>query len=196
MNDINSLGDKLSRPPVTQLSLLQGDITRQTVDALVNAANPTLSGGGGVDAAIHRAGGSKILMECQQILNERGPLEPGQAVSTTGGKLKARRVIHTVGPVWQGGQQGEPELLASCYQKSLWTAYSEGLSSLAFPCISAGAYGYPAKLAAEVAVRNVRTFVREHPGLDEVRFVVFGDRHYQLYQQVLQDQGENALPCE
>ncbi|MBI4235757.1 MAG: O-acetyl-ADP-ribose deacetylase [Chloroflexi bacterium] len=160
------------------LSLVRGDITCQAVDAIVNAANPSLRGGGGVDGAIHRAGGPAILAECLRIVAERGPLPPGQAVLTTAGKLPARRVIHTVGPVWRGGQAGEAEALARAYRESLALAAREGMQSIAFPSLSTGAYGYPVPAAAEVALGTV---LATRAPLREVRFVLYDDETYQVY---------------
>jgi O-acetyl-ADP-ribose deacetylase (regulator of RNase III) len=157
-----------------KLSLIQGDITEQTTDAIVNAANSSLMGGGGVDGAIHRAGGPKILEECKIIVARQGRLLTGKAVITRGGNLKARFVIHTVGPVWQGGTQGESELLASAYRESLKLAAEHSLISISFPSISTGAYGYPLAEAATVAVQTIATFLKEQPGsIREVVFVLF-----------------------
>lgn len=166
----------------TRLSVTQGDITRQTTDAIVNAANSSLMGGGGVDGAIHRAGGPAILEECRDIVARQGRLPTGQAVITTGGNLKARYVIHTVGPVWHGGGRNEVDLLASAYRESLKLASEKGLSCLAFPSISTGAYGYPVAEAARVAVKAVASFLREGPtALKEVVFVLFDSRTYEAY---------------
>src|SRR5687767_9414748 len=137
------------------IKVVVGDITAQRVDAIVNAANSTLLGGGGVDGAIHRAGGPAILEECRAIRAARGPLPEGQAVITTGGRLPCRFVIHTVGPVWQGGGAGEPELLASCYRASLRLAQERRLVSVAFPSISTGAFGYPVDSAALLALSTI-----------------------------------------
>ncbi len=169
----------------TKLSLLQGDITRQSSDAIVNAANSGLMGGGGVDGAIHRAGGPAILEECKQIVSRQGRLPTGEAVITTGGNLKARHVIHTVGPVWHGGQSGEPELLASAYRQSLRVAVANGLKSVSFPSLSTGAYGYPVRLAAAVALETVIDFLHQQESLEEVVFVLFDDATYQKYGQAL-----------
>ena len=169
----------------TKLSLLQGDITRQSTDAIVNAANSGLMGGGGVDGAIHRTGGPAILEECKQIVSRQGRLPTGEAVITTGGNLKARHVIHTVGPVWHGGQSGEPELLASAYRQSLRVAVANGLKSVSFPSLSTGAYGYPVRLAAAVALETVIDFLHQQESLEEVVFVLFDDATYQKYGQAL-----------
>ena len=155
------------------IELVQGDITRQEVDAIVNAANSSLLGGGGVDGAIHRAGGPAILEECRQIRATSGPLPPGKAVATTAGRLGARYVIHTVGPIWSGGHQGEAETLGSCYRAALGIADEFGLSSVAFPAISTGAYGYPVDEAARVAVGAVTAGVESASSIRDIRFVLF-----------------------
>jgi O-acetyl-ADP-ribose deacetylase len=144
------------------LSLTQGDLTVQDVDAIVNAANSGLMGGGGVDGAIHRAGGPAILEECKAIVGKMGRLPTGQAVMTTAGKMRARHVIHTVGPIWQGGTHNEADLLSSAYRESLKLAAAHHLTSVAFPSISTGVYGYPVELAAPVALGAVKEFL-EHP---------------------------------
>jgi O-acetyl-ADP-ribose deacetylase (regulator of RNase III) len=157
-----------------KLSIIQGDITRQATDAIVNAANSSLMGGGGVDSAIHRAGGPAILEECKQIVARQGRLPTGKAVITTGGNLQAKFVIHTVGPIWHGGNKGEPELLASAYRESLKLAAEKGLSSISFPSISTGAYGYPIDKAAEVAIKTVTDILTEQDtSIKEVVFVLF-----------------------
>ena len=169
-----------------RLILTQGDITEQSTDAIVNAANSSLMGGGGVDGAIHRAGGPAILEECKQIVARQGRLPTGKAVVTTGGNLKARYVIHTVGPVWQGGNQGEPELLASAYAESLKVAEAKRLASISFPSISTGAYGYPLDEAAEVALSAVISFLRQKPSsLKEVAFILYGRSPLEVYERVL-----------
>jgi O-acetyl-ADP-ribose deacetylase (regulator of RNase III) len=173
----------------TLLRLVQGDITTQEVDGIVNAANNSLLGGGGVDGAIHRAGGPDILLECRRIRQSRYPdgLPTGQAVSTTGGRLPARRVIHTVGPVWHGGGAGEAELLADCYRNSLRVAVEDGVRTLAFPSISTGIYGYPVALAAGVALPEIKTFIEQHPdALAEVRMVLFSTYDLTAYTTVLE----------
>jgi O-acetyl-ADP-ribose deacetylase (regulator of RNase III) len=170
------------------LELRTGDITRDTSDAIVNAANSSLLGGGGVDGAIHRAGGPAILAECREIRARRGSLPTGQAVITTAGRLEARRVIHTVGPVWRGGTAGEAALLASCYRESLALAREHRLRTVAFPSISTGAFGYPLSLAAPVALQSVIDEVTGHPGaLDRIRFVLFDDLTYAAYAEALAD---------
>lgn len=170
-----------------RLRLVQGDITREQVDAIVNAANPSLMGGGGVDGAIHRAGGPAILRECKQVVRERGRLPPGQAVITTGGRLPARFVIHTVGPIWHGGRSGEAETLASAHRQSLALAREKGLKTVAFPAISTGAYGYPVELAARVAVGEVLSFLTAGTGLEEVRFVLFDRPTYEAFAAALEE---------
>lgn len=166
-----------------KIELVQDDITRQTTDAIVNAANTTLLGGGGVDGAIHRAGGPDILAACRKL----GGCATGDAKLTPGGRLPARFVIHTVGPVYRDGRHGEPELLASAYHRSLEVAVGAELRSVAFPSISTGAYGYPIAEAAPIALRTVRRFDREHPGaLDLIRFVVFSAPDLAVYQETLE----------
>ena len=171
-----------------KLSIIQGDITKQETDTIVNAANPSLMGGGGVDGAIHRAGGPAILEECKQIISRQGRLPTGKAVITTGGNLKARYVIHTVGPIWQGGNKGEPELLASAYQESLKLAAENNLDSLSFPSISTGVYGYPVSEASEVAIGTVITFLRQNTfSLKEVVFVLFDPQTFGAYSSALKE---------
>lgn len=168
------------------LSVVQGDITRQATDAVVNAANSSLMGGGGVDGAIHRAGGPAILEECKKIVARQGRLPTGKAVITTGGNLKAKYVIHTVGPVWHGGNSGEPELLASAYRESLKLAAESKLTGVSFPSISTGAYGYPVAEAAKVAVSTVASFLKENvTTLKEVVFVLFDSMTFGVYAGVL-----------
>lgn len=171
-----------------KLRLVRGDITLQNTDAIVNAANSSLMGGGGVDGAIHRAGGPAILEECRQIVARQGRLATGRAVITNGGNLAAKHVIHTVGPVWHGGHQGEPELLAGAYRESLKLAVSERLASIAFPSISTGAYGYPVNRAAGVAINTVNDFLKGDPGtLREVLFVLFDGRAFAAFRRALAD---------
>jgi O-acetyl-ADP-ribose deacetylase (regulator of RNase III) len=163
--------------------LVRGDITAMETDAIVNAANSSLMGGGGVDGAIHRRGGPKILEECKRIRATEWPqgLPTGKAVITSGGNLKAKHVIHTVGPVWRGGNRGEPELLAQAYQNSLRLAMAEGLKSVAFPSISTGAYGYPVEDACHVALKAVKEFLEKEDNLDEVVFVLFSESALEVY---------------
>ena len=166
----------------TRVSMIQGDITKQATDVIVNAANSSLMGGGGVDGAIHRAGGPAILEECKQVVARQGRLPTGQAVITTGGNLKARYVIHTVGPVWHGGSGNEAELLRNAYYECLKLAAENGLASISFPSISTGAYGYPVDEAAETAVSTIVSFLKEQAtSLKEVVFVLFDSRTYQSY---------------
>ena len=165
----------------SRLTLVQGDITLQDTDAIVNAANSALAGGGGVDGAIHRAGGPRIHEECQAIVDRQGDCPAGQAVVTGGGLLKARFVIHAVGPIWRGGRQGEEGLLRSAYLASLDHAVAVGAGSVSFPCIGTGAYGFPIEPAARIAWSAVSDFVREHGRPAEVRFVVFGRADFMAY---------------
>jgi len=165
------------------IELLRGDITQQATDAIVNAANSSLLGGGGVDGAIHRAGGPAILEECRAIRASRGPLPPGQAAVTTGGRLPAKHVIHTVGPVWQGGKQGEAETLASCYSEALRAAEQLGLRTVAFPSISTGAFGYPPEKAAPVALEAVARALAASRNLKAVSFVLFDQATLDAYAQ-------------
>ncbi len=182
----------------TTISLIKGDITRQNTEAIVNAANSSLMGGGGVDGAIHRAGGPEIVKECKKIVDLQGRLPAGKAVITTGGKLKARHVIHTVGPVWRGGDRNEAELLASAYEESLKIAIANGLKTVSFPSISTGAYGYPVYQAAEVALRTVLDFLKAQPAacLKKVVFVLFDPGTYQAYEEALQKLDPSATPTE
>ena len=170
-----------------RLSIIQGDITQQTTDALVNTANSSLMGGGGVDGAIHRAGGPAILEECKQIVSRQGRLPTGKAVITTAGNMKTKYVIHTVGPIWHGGSQGEAELLASAYRESLKLAAENNLSSMSFPSISTGAYGYPVGEASRVALKTVTSFLSETTSIKEVVFVLFDVRTLDAYASALQE---------
>ena len=163
------------------IELKQGDITRVTADAIVNAANSRLAGGGGVDGAIHRAGGPEIMAECRQI----GGCPTGTAVITTAGRLNARYVIHTVGPVYSDGTRGEPELLAAAYRSSLQLAESHDVASIAFPSISTGVYGYPIEKAAPVALETVMRHVKGSSALVLVMFVLFSEADYAVYAETL-----------
>ena len=165
------------------LELVEGDITQQDTEAIVNAANEQLRVGGGVDGAINRAGGPKIQEEARKI----GRCPTGQAVITTGGNLKARYVIHTVGPIYRDGRQGEPELLASAYRESLKIASARGIKSLAFPSLSTGVYGYPVPDAARVALTTVKDYLAQHPEIELVRFVLFGKPTFEGYAAALQE---------
>lgn len=164
------------------LSLIQGDITLQETDAIVNAANTGLAGGAGVDGAIHAAGGPSIMEECRKI----GGCPTGQAVITTGGNLKTRYIIHTVGPVYQGGGSGEAALLESAYFQSLKLASAKGLKSISFPAISTGVYAYPLNEAARIALTTAMDYLREYSNLELVRFVLFGQKMYDVFAEELQ----------
>lgn len=169
----------------TTLTLLKGDLTTIQADAIVNAANTSLLGGGGVDGAIHRVGGTAILEECIKIRNRQGGCKVGEAVITTGGKLPARYVIHTVGPVWNGGQSRERELLAGCYRNSLSLAVEHQVKTIAFPNISTGVYHFPRHEAALVAIAEVKKFIAANNSITEIMFVCFDDENYELYKQLL-----------
>jgi O-acetyl-ADP-ribose deacetylase len=166
-----------------KLLLVRGDITIQDADAIVNAANSSLLGGGGVDGAIHRAGGPAILEECRKIRAAQGSCSPGNAVITSGGKLKARWVVHTVGPVWRGGDGNEDVTLANAYKNSLSRAMEVEAKTIAFPSISTGAYGYPVEKAALVAMNAISEFLSANKdSFSEIRFVLFDDRTFQAYE--------------
>ncbi len=165
------------------LELAEGDITKEETEAIVNAANSGLRGGGGVDGAIHRAGGPAIMEECRKI----GGCPTGQAVITTGGRLKARYVIHAVGPIYRGGTHGEAELLASAYRNSLKIASEKGIRSISFPSLSTGAYGYPIKEASRIALSTIIQYLKEHPEIELVRFVLFGIPAYEAYENTLKE---------
>ena len=170
----------------TPLRLVQGDLTQSETEAIVNAANSSLMGGGGVDGAIHRAGGPKILKECRSIVARQGRCPTGKAVITTGGNLKARYVIHTVGPIWYGGNKNEKEFLANAYRNSLIIAGENQIQSVSFPSISTGAYRFPIEQAAQIALSTVRNFLMNHQ-MEEVRFVLFSDEDLRVYETVLEE---------
>ena len=166
-----------------RISLLQGDITTLAVDAIVNAANSSLLGGGGVDGAIHRAAGRGLLDECRTL----GGCSTGDAKITKGYRLLAKHVIHTVGPVWGGGTRGADDSLASCYRRSLEVAVENGVKTIAFPCISTGVYGFPQERAAKIAVREVREFLGKNQSIEKVVFVCFLGRDFQIYSELLKE---------
>lgn len=168
-----------------RIELIKGDITKLTVDAIVNAANSGLTDGAGVNGAIHRAGGAVISEECKKIIAKQGSCPTGESVITRGGNLPARYVIHTVGPVWYGGNNNETAKLASCYKSSLKLAVETRLSTLAFPNISTGIFGYPKKEAAEVAVKAVKEFLTTDTIINKVFFVCFDEENLTLYQNLL-----------
>ena len=176
-----------------KITIVKGDITEENVDAIVNAANSGLMGGGGVDGAIHLAGGRQILEECRAIIKKIGRLKTGEAVITSGGKLKARYVIHTVGPVWHGGGSNEKSLLSNSYRDSLRIASENGLKTIAFSCISTGVYGFPKELAAQIAYDTVKESLKEYTSIEEVRFVCFDDYNYKLYLNLLDNDAENGI---
>ncbi len=170
------------------LRLVHGDITQQDTDAIVNAANSSLLGGGGVDGAIHRAGGPRILQECRAIRAERGELPTGQAVITSGGRLAARHVIHTVGPLWRGGLHGEDQLLESAYYSSLQLAVENNIRTVAFPSISTGVYGFPVERASRIAVETVIQFIKASGKPEEVQLVVFSQHDFEVYAPLFRSQ--------
>lgn len=169
------------KTPAGKIEIARGDITKLEVDAIVNAANTTLLGGGGVDGAIHRAAGSELLAECRALLG----CEPGEAKITRGYRLPARFVIHTVGPIWRGGKHGEQETLANCYRNSLKLAVENGIKTIAFPAISCGAYGYPIPQAARIALKTTREFLVSQDAIDKVIFVLWDVEAYDTYRQFL-----------
>lgn len=179
----------------TVIEWAQGDITRADVDGIVNAANSSLLGGGGVDGAIHRAGGSEILEQCKKIRAKQGGCAVGEAVITTAGRLPAQYVIHTVGPVWNGGQNGEEAKLHSCYIQSLELADQYGLRSVAFPNISTGIYGFPKMLAAPIAFRAVKDYLRAHPqtSIKMVQFVCFDEENGEIYRKLFDQDAERII---
>ncbi len=170
----------------TKLSLIQGDITLQETEAIVNAANTSLLGGGGVDGAIHRAGGPKILEECKAIRAKQGGCPTGEAVITSGGNMKAKYVIHTVGPVWSGGNRNEEQLLRNAYYNSLNLAGEKGIKSVSFPSISTGVYRFPIDKASRIALNTVKEFLQKHSFV-EVRFVLFSERDLKVYEDAMKE---------
>ncbi|MDM1367140.1 O-acetyl-ADP-ribose deacetylase [Myroides marinus] len=170
-----------------RMRIIQGDITQIAVDVIVNAANSSLLGGGGVDGAIHRAGGEDILAECRMIRAKQGSCATGEAVITTAGRLPAKYVIHTVGPVWNGGSKNEEQLLESCYNNSLLLAVKHNCETIAFPNISTGIYGYPKELAAKVAIRTVESFLQTNKGIKEVVFVCYDFENFSIYKKELKE---------
>lgn len=172
-----------------KIQLVLGDITRIEVDGIVNAANASLGGGGGVDGAIHRAGGREIMDELDQIRARKGGCPTGRAVITGAGKLPAKNVIHAVGPIWSGGSRGEPEKLASAYINSLKLADENGLQTVSFPNISTGVYGYPKKEAALIAVDTVQGYADAGTGIKRVVFVCFDQESYRIYEEILKEKG-------
>src|SRR6266566_9962225 len=167
--------------PDSRIQIVHGDITKLDVDAIVNAANSTLLGGGGVDGAIQRAAGTELLAECWAL----GGCEPGKAKITRGYRLPARFVIHTVGPIWRGGKHGEPETLADCYRNSLQLAVENGIKTIAFPAISCGAYGYPIQEAAQIAVKTTREFLANEDKIEKVIFVFWSNDIHEAYRRIL-----------
>lgn len=170
---------------MNRIKLIQGDITKLDVDAVVNAANSTLLGGGGVDGAIHRAGGPQILEECKAIRDKQGGCNTGEAVVTSGGKLKAKFVIHTIGPVWKGGKSNEDQLLSNAYKNSLKLSIEKKCTTVAFPNISTGVYGFPKERAANIAVQTVKDFLASTDFLHEVIFCCFDEENFSIYSNIL-----------
>lgn len=168
-----------------RIEIIRGDITKLKVDAIVNAANSSLSDGAGVNGAIHRVGGSAIAMECEKIVARQGSCQTGDAVITSGGMLPARFVIHTVGPVWNGGNNNEAKKLADCYRNSLHLAIENNLSTIAFPNISTGIFGYPKKQAAKIAVDAVKDFLETNSSIQKIYFVCFDEENFQLYKSLI-----------
>ena len=170
---------------MNHIELVRGDITKLEVDAIVNAANSGLMGGGGVDGAIHQAAGPKLMEECLKIRERQDGCPPGEAVITSGGNLKAKFVVHAVGPTWQGGNEGEHELLGSAYRNSLVLADSNSVESIAFPNISTGIYGFPKAPAAEIAIRQVKEFLKGSTNIRTVIFCCFDEENFDIYDQLL-----------
>ncbi|PWG80462.1 O-acetyl-ADP-ribose deacetylase [Pararcticibacter amylolyticus] len=168
------------------IRVIKGDITKESVDAIVNAANSSLMGGSGVDGAIHRAGGKRILEECMEIISRQGKCQTGEAVITSGGNLPAKYVIHTVGPVWNGGNNQERQKLKNCYNNSLELALKHGIQSIAFPNISTGIYRFPKEEAAGIAFTTVKNFLEVTPSPVDVTFICYDDENFALYQKLHQ----------
>lgn len=168
---------------MSKINIIRGDITKQAVDAIVNAANTSLLGGGGVDGAIHRAAGPELLEECRTL----GGCDTGDAKITKGYNLPARYVIHTVGPVWHGGRQGEDELLARCYRRSFEVLRRQGLTSIAFPSISTGAYGFPVERACRIALREIQTAIEANQSIQKIVIVCFDDHTFRSYESAQKD---------
>jgi len=166
-----------------RIALVDGDITRQQVDAIVNAANTSLLGGGGVDGAIHRAAGPELLAECRML----NGCPTGKAKLTKGYRLPAKYVIHTVGPVWRGGNANEDQLLTNCYTNSLTVAVEHDIATIAFPSISTGIYGFPIERASRIALKTVKSFLEQHASIQKVVFVCFGQHDYHIYQQTMEE---------
>lgn len=179
----------------TQIWIKKGDITKEKADVIVNAANTSLLGGGGVDGAIHRVGGAEITEDCQKIRSRQGGCRVGEAVITRAGALQAKYVVHTVGPVWNGGKKGEQDLLFSAYWNALKLAMECQAKSIAFPAISTGIYRFPQELAAEIAIKSVLKFVQEHEDhlLEEIYFILFDEMNYQIYWKNLSSVGLSKL---
>ncbi len=175
------MGEKIYVFDNKKIVFIKGDITKAEVDAIVNAANPSLMGGGGVDGAIHRAAGPMLLEACKKIREKQGPLPTGEAVITPGFNLKAKYVIHTVGPIWKGGGQKERELLASAYKNSFDLAEKNNLTSIAFPAISCGAYGFPVEEASKIAIETIKGELENSSKVKEVYFYIFGDRDWEVW---------------
>jgi O-acetyl-ADP-ribose deacetylase (regulator of RNase III) len=169
------------KTPDEKIEIVRGDITTLDVDAIVNAANTTLLGGGGVDRAIHRAAGPELLAECRTL----GGCQPGEAKLTRGYRLPARFVIHTVGPFWTGGNRGEAQTLANCYRNSLQLTVENGINTIAFPAVSCGAYRYPIRQAAQIALETTKDFLKEHDKIDKVYFVLWSEEIYDAYRELL-----------
>jgi O-acetyl-ADP-ribose deacetylase (regulator of RNase III) len=170
---------------MSRIELIKGDITQLDVDAIVNAANSSLLGRGGVDGAIHRAGGKEILEECMKIRNSQGGCKTGEAVVTTAGKLKAKFVIHTVGPVWNGGNNDEDQLLANAYKNSLGKALDKNCKTIAFPNISTGIYGFPKERAAAIAIRTVKNFLTSEHAIQKVIFCCYDEENFTIYKKLI-----------